>query len=99
MAKMVDIARKRCLRRRAVATGAIRLKPATIGAVRTHRVEKGDPLPAAEMSALQAMQSAWQVHPHTHPAPITSASVAFDVHTDRIWATTTVEETYKTGLK
>ena len=99
MAKMVDIGRKRDVRRRAVATGAIRLKPATIGAVHRHRVEKGDPLPAAEVAALQAMKSVWQVLPHTHPVPITAASVAFDVHTDRIWATTTVEATYKTGVE
>ena len=99
MAKMVDIGRKRDVRRRAVAAGAIRLKPATIGAVRAHRVEKGDPLPAAEVAALQAMKSVWQVLPHTHPVPITAASVAFDVHTDRIWATTTVEARYKTGVE
>ena len=99
MAKMVDIGRKRDVRRRAVATGAIRLKHATIGAVRTHRVEKGDPLPAAEVAALQAMKSVWQVLPHTHPVPITAAGVVFDVHTDRIWATTTVEATYKTGVE
>ena len=99
MAKMVDIGRKRDVRRRAVATGAIRLKPATIGAVRAHRVEKGDPLPAAEVAALQAMKSVWQVLPHTHPVPITSASVVFDVRTDRILAMTTVEATYKTGVE
>src|SRR5438128_10140547 len=99
MAKMVDIGRKRDVRRRAVAAGAIRLKPATIGAVRAHRVEKGDPLPAAEVAALQAMKAVWQVLPHTHPVPITAASVTFDVRADRIIATTTVEATYKTGVE
>ena len=99
MAKMVDIGRKRDVRRRAVATGAIRLKPATIGAVRTHRVEKGDPLPAAEVAALQAMKSVWQVLPHCHPIPITAADVSFDVRADRIVVTTNVEATYKTGVE
>ena len=45
------------------------------------------------------MKSVWQVLPHTHPVPITAAGVVFDVHTDRIWATTTVEATYKTGVE
>src|SRR5438128_10191835 len=99
MAKMVDIGRKRDVRRRAVAAGAIRLKPATIGAVRTHRVEKGDPLPAAEVAALQAMKSVWQVLARTHPVPITAASVGFDVQPDRIRATTTVGAAYRTGAE
>src|SRR5216117_3968471 len=99
MARMVDIGRKPDVRRRAVATGLIRLKPATIRAIRARHVEKGDPLPTAEVAALQAMKTVWQVLPHTHPVPITAASVTFDVRADRIIATTTVEATYKTGVE
>src|SRR5437016_4116089 len=99
MAKMVDIGTKPDVHRRAVATGLIRLRPGTIRAIRARHVEKGDPLPTAEVAALQAMKAVWQVLPHTHPIPITAASVVFDVHTDRIWATTTVEATYKTGVE
>src|SRR3990172_7346953 len=73
MARMVDIGRKPDVKRRAVATGAIRLRPSTIRAVRSRRVEKGDPLAAAEVAALQAIKSVWQVLPHCHPIPITSA--------------------------
>ncbi len=99
MAKMVDIGRKPDVHRRAVATGLIRLKPATIRAIRSGRVEKGDPLPAAEVAGLQAMKAVWQVLPHTHPIPITAASVTFEVRTDRVIATTRVEATYKTGVE
>ena len=87
------------MRRRAVATGLIRLKPATIRAIRARHVEKGDPLPTAEVAALQAMKAVWQVLPHTHPIPITAASVTFDVRADRVVVTTTVEATYKTGVE
>ncbi len=99
MAKMVDIGRKPDVRRRAVATGQIRLKPSTIRAIRARHVEKGDPLPTAEVAALQAMKAVWQVLPHTHPIPITAASVTFNIRFDRIAVTTTVEATYKTGVE
>src|SRR5436309_4903945 len=99
MAKMVDIGTKPDVHRRAVATGLIRLKPATIRAIRARHVEKGDPLPTAEIAALQAMKVVWQVLPHTHPIPITAASVTFDVRADRVVVTTTVEATYKTGVE
>jgi cyclic pyranopterin phosphate synthase len=82
-----------------VASGAVRLRASTIRAVRAGRIEKGDPLAAAEVAALQAMKTVWQVLPHTHPVPITFAGVAFDLRADRIVATTTVEATYKTGVE
>jgi cyclic pyranopterin phosphate synthase len=99
MAKMVDIRRKPDVHRRAVASGTVRLKASTIRAVRAGRVEKGDPLAVAEVAALHAMKTVWQVLPHTHPVPITFAGVSFDVRTDGIVATTTVEATYKTGVE
>src|SRR6058998_3392602 len=98
MAKMVDIGRKPDVRRRAVATGLIHLKPATIRAIRARHVEKGDPLPTAEIAGLQAMKAVWQVL-HTHLIPITAASVTFNVRSDRIAVTTSVEATYKTGVE
>src|SRR2546422_4043720 len=63
MAKMVDIRRKPDVHRRAVASATVRLKASTIRAVRAGRVEKGDPLAAAEVAALHAMKTVWQVLP------------------------------------
>ena len=99
MAKMVDIGAKPDVYRRAEASGVIRLKPGTVRAIRAGRIEKGDVLAAAEIAGLQAMKAVWQVLPHTHPIPITAASVTFDTGTDRIVATTRVEATYKTGVE
>src|SRR5881397_3951167 len=99
MAKMVDIGEKPDVYRRAEASGVIRLKPATVRAIRADRIEKGDALAAAEIAALQAMKAVWQVLPHTHPIPITAASVTFNVRSDRISVTTSVEATYKTGVE
>jgi len=99
MAKMIDIGQKPDVPRRAVATGTIHLRPATVRAIRDARIEKGDVLASAEVAALHAIKSVWQVLPHCHPIPITAANVAFDVRADRVVATTTVEATYKTGVE
>jgi cyclic pyranopterin monophosphate synthase len=99
MAKMVDIRAKPDVRRRAVAEGSLQLKPSTIQAIRRGRVEKGDALATAEVAALHAMKTVWQVLPHCHPIPITASSVIFHVSEDRILVRTTVEATYKTGVE
>jgi len=99
MARIVDIARKPDVPRRAVARGSIRLRPATLAAIRAGRVEKGDPLAAAEVSGLHAVKSTWQVLPLCHPIPITSATVALEASRDRVTCTATVAATYKTGVE
>ena len=96
---MVDIHAKPDVPRRAVATGTIRLRPDTVRSVRARRVEKGDPIAAAEVAGLQAIKSTWQTLPHCHPIPLTSASVEFEIRTDRLVCATTVEATYKTGVE
>lgn len=99
MARMVDIQAKPDVPRRAVATGTIRLRAATIAAIRVKRVEKGDPIATAEVAGLQAIKSTWQTLPHCHPIPLTSAAVEFEMGRDRVVCTTTVEATYKTGVE
>ncbi len=96
---MVDIRTKPDVPRRAVATGTIRLRPRTLAAIRGKRVEKGDPIAAAEVAGLQAIKSTWQTLPHCHPIPLTSAAVAFELGRDRVVCTTVVEATYKTGVE
>ena len=99
MAKMVDIGAKPDVRRQAVATGIIHLNPKTVRAIRAGRVEKGDPLAAAEVSGLHAVKSTWQVLPHCHPIPITSATVDLEASRGRVICTATVAATYKTGVE
>ncbi len=96
---MADIGAKPNVRRRAVARGEIRLRTATIRALRAGRVPKGDALATAEVAGLQAIKSTWQALPHCHPIPLTSAGVEFEVKADRVIATATVEATYKTGVE
>jgi len=99
MARMVDVGKKPDVRRRAVARGTIRLRPETVLAIRRGRVAKGDPIAAAEIAGLQAVKSTWQVLPHCHPIPITSASVDLTLSRDGVVCTVSVEATYKTGVE
>jgi cyclic pyranopterin monophosphate synthase len=99
MARMVDISRKPDVPRKATARGTIVLRPSTIRAIKSGDVPKGDPLPAAEVAALQAIKATWQALPHTHPIPLTSAAVEFSLSRDRLIATAEVEATYKTGVE
>ena len=96
---MVDISRKPDVLRRATAEGTIRLKPSTVAAIRSGSIAKGDPLAAAEVAGLQAIKATWQVLPHTHPIPLTSAAVEFELGRDHIVATAEVQATYKTGVE
>jgi cyclic pyranopterin phosphate synthase len=99
MARMVDISKKPDVPRRAVASGEILLRPATVRAIRAGRVEKGDPIRTAEVAALQAVKRVWEALPHTHPIPITGASAEFTVKRDRVVVTCGVGATYKTGVE
>ncbi|TLZ60190.1 MAG: cyclic pyranopterin monophosphate synthase MoaC [Methanobacteriota archaeon] len=99
MARMVDISKKPDVSRRAIASGEILLRPATVRAIRAGKVEKGDPIRTAEVAALQAVKRVWEALPHTHPIPITGASAEFAVKRDRVVATCEVSATYKTGVE
>src|SRR5438552_17359053 len=79
MAKIVDIGRKPDVKRRAVATGTILLRPTTARAIRDGPVEKGDVLVSAEVAARHAMRSVRQVLRHCNPVPITAAYVSSEV--------------------
>jgi cyclic pyranopterin phosphate synthase len=60
---------------------------------------KGNILAAAEVAALQAIKKVWEVLPHTHQIPITSAGVNLKVGSGSVSATVAVEATYKTGVE
>jgi len=99
LARMVDVGGKKDVRRRAVATGEIMLRSATLRAIAAGKLPKGDALGAAEVAALQAIKRTWEVLPHCHQIPITSASVKLELGRGRVTARVEVEATYKTGVE
>jgi cyclic pyranopterin phosphate synthase len=96
---MVDVGDKPDTHRRAVARGAIRLRPETVEAVRANAVEKGDVLTTARIGAVDAVKHTWETIPLCHQIPITNVETEFELGRDRIALAVGVETTGKTGCE
>ncbi len=75
MARQRDVGAKPRVARRAVAVGELTLAPATRRAIRTGRVEKGDPVAAGELAGLLAMKRTSDLIPHCHLVALTASRV------------------------
>lgn len=76
---MVDVGGKDETARRAVAAGAIRMKPETLAIVRAGTARKGDVLGIARIAAIQAAKRTWELIPLCHPIALTALEVHFEV--------------------
>jgi cyclic pyranopterin phosphate synthase len=97
--QMVDVGDKPDSARRAVAAGEIRLQSATVDAIRSNDVQKGDVLATARVGAVQAVKHTWETIPMCHQIPITNVETDFDVRDDRVVLEVAVETTGKTGCE
>ena len=108
-AAMVDISEKDVVRRRAVATGRIRLRRETIAAIQAGSVEKGNVLATARIAAITAIKETSRIIPMCHQIPITGIDVDFEVvgggdangqeFTNAINAMVTVSSVGRTGVE
>ena len=78
-ASMVDVGHKAPTVREAVAAGTITLQPATVAAIATGTVPKGEVLAVARVAGILAAKRTGELIPLCHPIPIDSVSVDFDV--------------------
>lgn len=99
MASQRRIHAKPVVLRRAVAAGEIRLSPATRRAIRGHRVEKGDPLAAAELAGLLAVKRTPELIPHCHPVPVSGSRVELALSPRGVRVECEVEALYRTGVE
>jgi len=97
--RMVDISGKEVVHRTAEAVGRIRLRKETIDAVRAGRVEKGDPLAAAEIACVMAAKRTPDLIPLCHPVPVTSVNAEFTLGDASIEARCRVSADYRTGVE
>ena len=74
-AQMVDVTGKDETRRRARATGRIRMQPETLAAIRGGELEKGEALAVARIAAIQAAKRTHEIIPLCHALPGASVSV------------------------
>ena len=77
-ARMVDVSEKNATRRVAVASGVVRMQPATLQRIRSGKIAKGDVLAVADVAAVMAAKRTADWIPMCHPLALTAGEVAFD---------------------
>ncbi|PDH24333.1 MAG: cyclic pyranopterin monophosphate synthase MoaC, partial [Marine Group II euryarchaeote MED-G36] len=94
---IIDIGSKKVVAREAVATGLIRLSPASLDLVLNGRSPKGDVREASTVAAIQAVKETPRMLPHCHPIPIEGCTVDWQVEDDSLRCTVSVRTHWTTG--
>lgn len=76
-ARMVDVSEKSSTLRVAVASGILRLQPATLERIRSGRMAKGDVLAVADVAAVMAAKRTPELIPMCHSLALTGVDVEF----------------------
>jgi cyclic pyranopterin phosphate synthase len=97
---MIDISDKDTIPRIARASGKIKLKKETIDRIKTNKIEKGDVLTIAKVSAINAVKKVPDLIPFCHPIPINNVRIDFDFEENTfIKVTCLVKSIAKTGVE
>jgi cyclic pyranopterin phosphate synthase len=97
--RMVDVSAKPESRRRARATGLIRLQPATMRLIRANRIQKGNVLTVAELAGIQAAKQTWQLIPLCHQLRLSSVRVQAGLESKGVRVTSEIACTERTGVE
>ena len=97
--QMVDISGKKEVLREAVAEGRIRLREATLRAIRGGTLVKGNVLATARVAAILAVKETPRIIPLCHPIPLSGIDVDFDDGEGFIRATVRVRSRGLTGVE
>lgn len=100
-AHMVDVSAKTETARRAVATGSIRMQPATLALIASGSAKKGDVLGIARIAAIQGSKRTAELIPLCHPIALTRVAVEFalDEAGSRVHCEVTAETVGRTGVE
>ncbi len=98
-ASMVDISAKPSSRREAVATGHIKLQPATLELIRQNQIQKGDVLAVARIAGIMAAKQTRHLIPLCHQIPLTMVGVDFALNDDGVTVSATAKTTASTGVE
>jgi cyclic pyranopterin monophosphate synthase len=82
-AHMVDVGEKPATHRVAIASGRIRMQPATYRLVAAGKARKGDVLGVARIAAVQAAKRAAELIPLAHPIGLSRVAVDFELDRKR----------------
>ena len=99
-ARMVDISQKDATVRVAVAKGKVLMLPATLEAIKSANIKKGDVLGAARIAGIMAAKQTPDLIPLCHTLLIDEVSVEFDISgKDSVGITASAKSTGKTGVE
>lgn len=100
-AHMVDVGDKADTRRRAIASGVIRMLPDTFALVQSGSHKKGDVLGIARVAAIMASKHTSTLIPLCHPLALSHVDVEFqlDAAASAITCQVTAETVGKTGVE
>jgi len=76
-ARMVDVSEKTSTQRVAIASGVLRMQPATLERIRAGKVSKGDVLTVADVGAVMAAKRTPDIIPMCHSIALSGVEVEF----------------------
>src|SRR5437879_4287439 len=82
--RMVDVSEKPVTRRRAVASGSVKLTRAVAEAIRNNSIAKGNVLEIARIAGVQGAKQTSQLIPLCHPLPVTNIVVDLELQANRL---------------
>jgi len=97
--RMINIGEKKVTRRRAVATGTIKVSKKTMEYIRKGQSPKGDILSLAEVAGIMAAKNTSQILPLCHPLLLDSVRIWFQINEADIICFCEVECESKTGVE
>jgi len=100
-AQMVDVADKAATERLAVASGEVRMRPATLRLIVEKALPKGDVFSVARVAGILAAKRVPELIPLCHPVLLTKVDVDFEVDESgsRIVITATARSRGQTGVE
>ena len=82
-ANMVDVGAKEQTERSATASGVVYMQPATLQAIKSDGLAKGEVLAVARVAGIQAAKKCSDLIPLCHPLALTKVSVGFEEISER----------------
>ena len=100
-AHMVDVGAKASTERIAVASGRIRMQPATLALIEAGHAKKGDVLGVARLAGIMGAKKTSDLIPLCHPIALTRVAVELEVleGSNEVVCTATAETVGQTGVE
>ena len=98
--RMVDVGEKPSTHRVAVASGIVRMEPATLELILNRGISKGDVFGVARLAGIMAAKKTWDLIPLCHPLALNSVELEFQpLRPDSVQITATVRVFGRTGVE